>query len=155
MAITVDQLIELLNKDLQLEYSAGIQYIQHSAVMCGAQYGDIIKELRIHANQEFGHAMTLSDQIDFLGGVPTAKVGPVQTSQDNIEMLEQDLEGEEDAIERYRTRIDQAEELKEFALAEQLRRILAVEQEHAMDLVQALGRPHTPHISSTSHIETP
>ncbi len=155
MAITTDKLVEFLNKDLELEYSAGIQYIQHSAVMCGAQYGDIIKELKIHARQEFDHAMTLSDQIDFLGGVPTAKVGPVETSQESIDMLEQDLEGEENAIERYRMRIDQAEELKEFALAEQLRRILAVEQEHAMDLVQALGRPHVPHISSTSHIETP
>ena len=77
MAITTDKLVEYLNKDLELEYSAGIQYIQHSAVMCGAQYGDIIKELKIHARQEFDHAMTLSDQIDFLGGVPTAKVGPV------------------------------------------------------------------------------
>lgn len=50
--------------------------------------------------------------------------------------------GEEDAIARYKLRIDQPEELKEFALAQHLRNILSVEQEHAMDLVQALGRPH-------------
>ena len=34
----------------------------------------------------------------------------------------------------------QAEQLKEFALAQQLRNILATEQEHAMDLRQALGK---------------
>ena len=143
MAITIEKLTELLNRDLALEYSAGIQYVQHSAVMCGAQYGDIIKELKIHATQEFGHAMTLADQIDFLGGFPTVIVGPIHTSQENVEMLELDLKGEEDAIARYKTRIDQAEELKEFALAQHLRNILAMEQEHAMDLAQALGIHHT------------
>lgn len=140
MNINKEKLIELLNSDLTLEYSAAIQYIQHGAVMTGAQFGDIIKELRIHANEEIAHAITLADQIDFLGGVPTIEVGEIKTSDDNTEMLKQDLEGEEDAIKRYKVRIEQAEELKEFALAQQLRNILAMEQEHAMDLYQALGK---------------
>lgn len=140
MAITKEKLIELLNLDLSLEYSAGIQYIQHAAVMTGAQYGDIIKELKIHANEEFGHAMILADQIDYLGGVPTVDIGQIYVSEENVTMLEQDLTGEKDAIKRYKMRIDQAEELKEIALAQQLRLILAVEQEHAMDLMQALGK---------------
>jgi bacterioferritin len=140
MAITPEKLIELLNKDLELEYSAAIQYINHAAVMTGAAYGDIIKELKIHANEEIGHAMILADQIDYLGGSPSVVVGPIQTSQDNDQMLEQDLAGEEDAIKRYKVRVEQAEQLKEFALAQQLRTILAVEQEHAMDIKQALGK---------------
>jgi len=140
MNINIEKLIELLNLDLTLEYSAAIQYIQHAAVMTGAQFGDIIKELRIHANEEIAHAITLADQISFLGGVPTIEVGEIKTSDDNIAMLSQDLEGEEDAIRRYKVRIEQAEELKEFALAQQLRAILATEQEHAMDLYQALGK---------------
>ena len=138
--ITLEKLIELLNIDLKLEYSAAIQYINHTAVMTGAAYGDIIKELRVHANEEIQHAMTLSDQIDYLGGSPTVDVGQIRTSKDNVEMLQQDLAGEEDAINRYKTRIEQAEQLKEFALAQQLRNILAIEQEHAMDLRQALGK---------------
>jgi len=139
MSITIDQLVELLNHDLELEYSAAIQYINHSAVMTGAAYGDIIKELKIHTTQEIQHAMILADQIDFLEGKPSVMVGEILTSQDNQEMLRQDLEGEQDAISRYKIRIEQAEELKEFALAQQLRSILANEQEHAMDLKQALG----------------
>ncbi|MHC4333661.1 MAG: ferritin-like domain-containing protein, partial [Planctomycetota bacterium] len=66
--------------------------------------------------------------------------GKILTSDDNVEMLEQDLDGEEDAIKRYKIRVEQAEQLKEFALAQQLRTILAMEQEHAMDLKQALGK---------------
>jgi bacterioferritin len=139
MAITLEKLIDLLNMDLELEYSAAIQYINHAAVMTGAAYGDIIKELKVHANEEVQHAMTLSDQIDYLGGSPSVNVGKIQTSKDNREMLQQDLDGEEDAIKRYKVRVEQAEGLKEFALAQQLRNILATEQEHAMDLQQALG----------------
>jgi len=139
MSITIDQLVELLNHDLELEYSAAIQYINHSAVMTGAAYGDIIKELKIHTNEEIQHAMILADQIDFLEGKPSVMVGEIRTSENNQEMLRQDLDGEQDAIRRYKIRIEQAEELKEFALAQQLRSILANEQEHAMDLKQALG----------------
>jgi bacterioferritin len=102
MAKTTKQLISLLNRDLELEYSAAIQYINHAAVMTGAQYGDIIKELKIHANEEIQHAVILADQIDFLGGGPSVKVGKVLTSKNNKEMLQQDLEGEQDAIKRYK-----------------------------------------------------
>jgi bacterioferritin len=140
MDITIEKLVDMLNTDLELEYSAAIQYINHAAVMTGAAYGDIIKELKIHANQEIQHAITLSDQIDYLGGSPSVKVGKILTSKNNDEMLQQDLDGEEDAIRRYKLRVDQAEHLKEFALAQHLRTILAMEQEHAMDLKQALGK---------------
>ncbi|MBN2266815.1 MAG: ferritin-like domain-containing protein [Candidatus Babeliaceae bacterium] len=140
MAMTVKKIIDLLNKDLELEYSAAIQYINHSAVMSGASYGDIIKELKIHANEEIQHAMALADQIDYLGGKPSIDVGKIYTADDNVEMLEQDLAGEEDAIKRYKIRVEQAEDMKEYALAQQLRTILAMEQEHAMDIKQALGK---------------
>jgi bacterioferritin len=140
MAVTLKKLVELLNKDLELEYSAAIQYINHAAVMTGAAYGDIIKEIKIHANEEIQHAMLLADQIDYLGGSPSVNVGKIQTSKKNDVMLKQDLDGEEDAIKRYKARVEQAEQLKEFALAQQLRTILAMEQEHAMDLRQALGK---------------
>jgi len=140
MAITANKLIDLLNRDLELEYSAAIQYINHAAVMSGAAYGDIIKEIKIHANEEIAHAVILADQIDYLGGSPSVKVGEILTSKDNDEMLRQDLAGEEDAIKRYKMRVEQAEQLKEFALAQQLRTILAMEQEHAMDIKQALGK---------------
>lgn len=140
MTITLDELVKLLNKDLSWEYTAMVQYIQHSGVLTGAEYGDIIKEIKIHAQEELQHAIILAEQIDYLGGFPSVEVYPAKSSKDNVEMLKQDLEGEEDAIRRYKERIQQAEELKELALAQKLREILAMEQEHAMDLKNALGR---------------
>ena len=112
MDITIEKLVELLNHDLELEYSAAIQYINHSAVMTGAAYGDIIKELKIHTNEEIQHAMILADQIDFLGGKPTVKVGEIHVSQDNDTMLKQDLEGEEDAIQRSKSELSRPKILK-------------------------------------------
>lgn len=138
--LTLERLTELLNTDLELEYAAAIQYINHAAVMTGAAYGDSIKELRGHAGEEIQHAMILSDQIDYLGGSPSIDAGRIYISPDNEEMLQLDLDLEYDAIERYKLRIEQAEYLKEFALAQQLRNILAAEQEHAMGLLQTLGR---------------
>ncbi|MDH7499323.1 MAG: ferritin-like domain-containing protein [candidate division NC10 bacterium] len=140
MAISKKKLLELLNDDLAWEFTAAIQYVQHSGVLTGAQYGDIKKEIILHASEELQHAITLADQIDYLGGVPTAKVYPAQTSSKNEVMLQQDLDGENDAIARYSARIEQAEGLKLLHLAQQLRQILIMEQEHAMDLEQALGK---------------
>lgn len=138
MKVSIGKLLDLLNDDLSWEYTATVRYVQHSGVMRGAEYGDIIKELKVHAQEELQHALVLVDQIDYLGGVPTVRVYEAPVSSDNREMLRQDLAGEEDAIRRYKERIEQAEELKELALAQKLRDILVMEQEHAMDLKNAL-----------------
>jgi len=138
--ITKEKLIELLNKDLSLEYTACIQYTQHQGVLKGAMYQSIQKELVVHAQEELAHATTLVAQIDYLGGFPTVDMPTPKISNDTLAMLQQDLDGENDAIERYIVRIKQAEELNLYHLAQQLRNILAVEQEHAMDLGAALGK---------------
>lgn len=138
--ITKEQLIKLLNKDLALEYTAIVQYTQHQGVLKGAMYQSIQKELMIHAQEELQHATILAAQIEYLGGVPTVEVLSAKISDDNVTMLQQDLGGENDAIARYIARIKQAEELSLYHLSQQLRNILAQEQEHAMDLEQALGK---------------
>ena len=138
--ITKEKLIELLNKDLALEYTACVQYTQHQGVLKGAMYQSIQKELIIHAQEELAHATTIAAQIDYLGGFPTVDMPVPKTSKENEAMLKQDLAGENDAISRYIVRIKQAEDLNLYHLAQQLRNILAVEQEHAMDLEQALGK---------------
>ncbi len=137
--ISLEEFIDRLNIDLEYEYGAAIQYIQHQAVMSGAQYNNIAKELAIHAEEELQHAIQLADQIDYLGGTPTVDVQEIKISDDPEEMLKQDLEGERGAIDRYKKRIRQAEALDEYATAETIRKILVTEQEHEMDLMDALG----------------
>ncbi len=136
--VTRDQLIDLLNDDLAKEFQALVQYVQHAAAMTGPQYDAIKAELVVHSNEEHAHAISLADQIDFLGGVPTVDVAQAHISPDSKVMLEQDLEGELDAIARYRERIAQAEILQEYGLRRALEDILITEEEHARDLQDAL-----------------
>jgi bacterioferritin len=135
MPITIQKLLEVLNKDLELEYAAAIQYIQHASVITGAQYDSIIKELVTHSTEEMNHALMLSEQINSLGGTPTVNVEERKTSKKSLEMLKQDLEGEEVAIRRYKERITQAEELHEYGLRRILEDILIQEEEHRRDLL--------------------
>ena len=137
--ITREQLIDELNRDLAKEFQALVQYVQHAAAMTGAQYDAITAELVVHSNEEHAHAISLADQIDFMGGVPGIDVERALTSPEPQVMLEQDLDGELDAIARYRERIAQAEMLQEYGLRRALEDILIVEEEHARDLQDALG----------------
>lgn len=140
MKITMKKLLAELNKDLEWEYAAAIQYTQHAAAINGAQFDSIQKELLIHAQEEMAHAVMLSEQIDFLGGVPTVDVEKREISPDSVQMLKQDLWGEENAIARYKKRIGQAEELKEYGLRRVLEDILIQEEEHKRDIANALAK---------------
>jgi bacterioferritin len=137
--ISRERLAELLNEDLSREYQAIIAYVVYSQVLKGAAYMSIADQLEIHAKQELEHALIIARQIDYLGAMPTVTPKPVKTSEEAKDMLRFDLDNENDTIRNYRERVKQAEELSEFAMAEQIRAILVNEQDHQIDLATALG----------------
>jgi len=137
--ISREQLIELLNEDLAGEYQAIISYVIYSQVLSGAEYMNIAGELEKHAGEELSHALVISKQIDYLGGMPAVHPKPVRTSEKAKEMLRFDLENEMATIRRYRERIPQCESLGEYAMAELIREILKDEQDHLIALATALG----------------
>ena len=137
--LTREELVRLLNEDLAREYQAIIAYVIYSQVLKGAQYMNIAAELETHAQEELQHALIISKQIDYLGGMPTATPLPVRTSEDAVEMLRFDLDNENETIRGYRERVRQCEALGEYAIAEHIREILVQEQEHQIDLATALG----------------
>lgn len=134
-----DEIIRGLNEDLAREYKAIIQYVVFSNTLKGAEYSDIAEQLQKHASQELAHALEVARQIDYLGGDPTMKGKEAEYSQDSKTMLEIDLRAEQETIKSYRERIFQAERAGEFALSETLRDIIAEEQDHEIDLKDALG----------------
>ncbi len=109
-------------------------------MITGPEYESVLKELVLHSQEEMGHAVTLSQQIVFLGGVPTVDVERRDISGNSVKMLEQDLWGEDNAIGRYRERIGQAEALKEYGLRRILEDILIMEEEHKRDLLTVLRK---------------
>jgi len=138
-AISRKQLIKLLNGDLAREFQAVIAYTVYSQVIKGAAYNEIAKELEKHAGEELSHAIQIARQIDYLGGTPVTEPEPVKMSEKPEKMLRFDLENERQTIVNYRHRIRQADALGEYALSEVLRKIIAQEQDHLIDLADALG----------------
>lgn len=138
-AVTREELIKLLNEDLAREYQAIISYVVYSQVLKGAEYMNIAGELEKHAAEELSHALIISNQIDYMGGMPVAVPKPVRTSEKAKDMLRFDLENETETIRNYRARIRQCEALGEFATAEYIREILKDEQDHLIALATALG----------------
>jgi len=138
-SITRKKLVELLNEDLAREFQAIIAYVNYSQVLKGAAYMNIADELAVHAGEELAHAIILSNQIDYMGGMPTTVPKLVKTSEKAEDMLRFDLDNENETIRQYRRRIKQCDELGEFATAEHIREILLQEQDHQIALATALG----------------
>ena len=135
-----NQLTQLMNEDLASEYRSIVQYNQHVATLKGLEVQSLLAELKQHRGQELSHAMILAEQIDFLGGVPTVEVPSIPSVTDTQGALKLDLDLEEQQLERYRQRIEQAQELGLPDVAEALRPLLEQTQEHVRDLRTALGR---------------
>ena len=133
------ELIEQLNEDLATEYQSIVQYVQHVAVVTGAEYTSTLAELRAHLSQELQHATTLAEQVNFLGGIPTTRVPAVREVDDTRQALSADLELETRQLDRYRERVQQADSMGLADVAEALRPLLTQTQEHVRDLDIALG----------------
>jgi len=134
----LQELMQGLQEDLSREYQAIIAYTVYSNVLKGAQWMNIADELKTHAAEELQHALIISDQIDYLGGMPNATPKEVKLSDKPEDMLRFDLDNETRTIKAYRQRVKQAEALGHYALAEQIRKIISQEQEHQHDLATAL-----------------
>jgi bacterioferritin len=135
----LQELIDGLQQDLSREYQAIIAYTVYSNALKGAQWMSIAKELAKHAHEELEHALIIADQIDYLGAMPNATPREVKISDKPEDMIRFDLDNETETIGEYRKRVRQAEAVGHYALAEQLRKIIAQEQEHQHDLATALG----------------
>jgi bacterioferritin len=136
------EFVEALNGDLETEFQSIIQYINHIALLKGAEYLSIIDELKIHLGQELTHATVLAEQVAFLGGEPSTKVTtvtPAQPDADAATALRADLSLERDQLGRYRERFAQANDLGLADVAEAIRPLLEQTQEHVRDLETVVG----------------
>ena len=144
MIITRENLIRLLNLDLELEGAGAIQYIHHAARLKGAAYRQTVKAIRQFAHEKIQCALTLAEQINYLGGFVSEKVGQVHTADANEDMLWHDLRDEEDAVQRLKVRIELARQLNEAELCERLETILKVQQKHIRYLKEQLEDEEAP-----------
>lgn len=96
-----DELIKILNEAISLEYTAAIQYNQHSMLLVGRDrvlFEDLLKD---SSREALSHAKMWGDRIVYLGGVPSVEIGTIRQSTNVTEMLQMDLEVERKAVEIY------------------------------------------------------
>ena len=136
-----ETLLRLLNEDLALEYSAAVQYVQHSATLQGVVFSEVRSHLMDHAREELDHARKLAERIAYMGGIPThvPSLDGIKTSEDSRYALALDLLGERAAISRYKERVQMAKDVGEHGLALLLSEILLQEEEHEDELLSVIG----------------
>ena len=137
--------LRLLNESLATELVCVLRYKRHHYTARGLNAQSIADEFLEHANEEQGHADRLAERIVQLGGEPDLSPDTLTKRSHSeyiegkglIDMLEEDLVAERIAIESYGeiVRYLGHDDPTTRRLYEE---ILAVEEEHAEDLITLL-----------------
>lgn len=136
--VTKQDLIDGLNEDLAAEYQAIIFYTVGAELMTGANRPELKEVFRAEVQDELGHAEFLAHKVVALGGAPATSPKPVDLGDSNRERLELALQAEEETIERYQRRVEQADALGESGLKVRLEDLIADETEHREELLLTL-----------------
>lgn len=141
-----EEVIKMLNRALELEHAARIQYLAHAELVKGLNAEPIIERLKEIASDEQKHEEIFRTLVgSYLGGVPSMALAEVYEAKDIKEILEVNLKGEKEAIDYYKEIYKKVVENKasfpyEFeTLEHQIRHVIIDEQEHVMELSTLLG----------------
>lgn len=137
--------IKLLNEALATEIVCALRYKRHYFMAQGIHSASVATEFLEHANEEAQHADLLAERIVQLGGEPNFNpIGIAERSHaeyvegtDLINMIQEDLVAERIAIDSYRS-MAQYFGNGDSTSRRVIEQILAVEEEHAEDLLSLL-----------------
>jgi len=123
-----DKVIALLNKDIQDEHGAIIQYLTHAYAM---GEGEMACEIEALARDEMRHLDWLAETVVALGGVPSLERGTMLMGDGSVsDWMKNDVSLEEGAIKQYKEHIQAIDDPKIKRL---LGRILSDEESHHGD----------------------
>jgi bacterioferritin len=142
----VSKTIEILQTVLATELVCVLRYTQHAIVASGLASEAVKSEFAQHAREEQDHAMKVAERINQLGGAPnfdpeglaTRSASQYALGDELVDMIRENLVAERIAIDHYR------ELIRYFADDDpttrvMLEEILAVEEEHADDMLTLLS----------------
>lgn len=140
-----DEVVRLLNDALATELVCVLRYKRHYFMAQGLNAQNAAAEFLEHANQEQTHADQLAARIVQLGGEPDFSPEGLQTRSHSEyiegktleDMITENLVAERIAIDSYRELISYFGE-RDITSRRLIEEILAVEEEHADDLVDLL-----------------
>lgn len=135
-----------LDASLATELVCVLRYRRHHFMARGILSQAVAEEFLVHSNEELGHADLLAGRIVQLGGEPDLSPDGLASRAHSeyvegttlVDMIREDLVAERIAIDSYKAMIDYINET-DPTTRRMLEEILAVEEEHADDLVSLLG----------------
>ena len=142
-----ETVIKLLNEALATEIVCTLRYRRHYFMASGINAESVAAEFLQHANEEQGHADQIAHRIVQLQGEPDFNPDGLLTRSHAeyvegttlIDMIKEDLVAERIAIDSYREMITYFGN-QDPTSRRMMEEILAVEEEHADDLVNMLQK---------------
>ena len=142
-----ETVIKLLNEALATEIVCTLRYRRHYFMASGINAESVAAEFLQHANEEQGHADQIAQRIVQLQGEPNFNPEGLLTrshaeyveGNSLTDMIKEDLVAERIAIDSYREMINYLGS-DDPTTRRMMEEILAVEEEHADDLVNMLQK---------------
>src|ERR1041385_1475797 len=142
-----ETVIKLLNEALATEIVCVLRYRRHYFMATGINAESVAAEFLQHSNEEQGHADEIAQRIVQLKGEPnfnpdgllTRSHAEYQEGTSLVDMIKEDLVAERIAIDSYREMITYFGN-DDPTSRRMMEGILAVEEEHADDLVSMLEK---------------
>jgi len=146
----VTQAVDVLNQALATEIVCVLRYKRHYYMSRGIYKDAVAAEFLEHANDEQGHADMIAERITQLGGEPNFNPEGLASRSHSeykegtsmIDMIKENLVAERVAIESYREMVRFFGE-NDPTTRRMIEQILAVEEEHANDMVDLLEQHDT------------
>jgi bacterioferritin (cytochrome b1) len=143
---TKKELLSILNKALELEHAARIQYLAHAEQVDGLNAEPIIARLKEIADDEKKHEEMFREMIgSYLDGVPSMAMAETHPASTVNKILEVNLKDEKHAVDVYMGIMEKIQEMKDelkyefFQLEHKVRHIITDEQEHITELKLLMG----------------
>ncbi len=141
-----ETVIKICNEALATEIVCVLRYKRHYFMAEGINADSVAAEFAEHAAEEQAHADRIAERIVQLGGEPNLSPDGLSNRSHSeyvegdtlIDMIKEDLIAERIAIDSYKDIIDYLGD-KDSTTRRMFEEILAVEEEHADDLVSLLG----------------
>jgi bacterioferritin len=125
------EILATLNELLAEELTAISQYMVHSEMCDQWGYEALHSAIEKQARDEMRHAEMLIQRILFLEGTPTmSKLNPIHVGKTVEQMMANDEDAEQQAVNAYNAAIRKAMELQDHGTREMVDRILKDEEAH-------------------------
>jgi bacterioferritin (cytochrome b1) len=141
-----EELLNMLNKALELEHAARIQYLAHAEVVKGINSEPIIARLKEIAEDEKKHEEMFRTIIgDYLDGVPSMGMAETHPAKTIDEILKVNIKDERHAVDVYKGILEKANTMKNeltyeyFQIEHRIRHVILDEQEHIAELKKLKG----------------